>query len=69
MVDDDREIDDLIAEAIYDAACDGEGRATAEHLRHHLAKRGLKIIRQNYVDRLRELVTQALAAVNGDRAE
>lgn len=36
--------DDDIAEAIYDAVCDGEGRATPYYLRHHLAKRGLVIV-------------------------
>lgn len=35
---------DAINEAIYDAVCDGEGRANAKDLLHHLNKRGLFII-------------------------
>lgn len=38
------EYDDDINEAIYDATCDCEGRASARYLRFHLAKRGLKIV-------------------------
>lgn len=36
---------DAIDEAIYDAVCDGEGRASAEGLLHHLMKRGLTIVK------------------------
>ena len=35
---------DAINEAIYDAVCDGEGRANARDLLHHLKKRGLTIV-------------------------
>lgn len=38
------DLHDAIDEALYDAVCDGEGRATAKHLEHHFAKRGLAIV-------------------------
>lgn len=41
---------DTINEAFCDAICDGEGRGDAEHLVHHLAKRGLHIVTGLAVD-------------------
>jgi hypothetical protein len=37
-------MDDDINEALSDAVCDGEGRVTALNVRHHLEKRGLRIV-------------------------
>ena len=36
---------DDLNEALSDAVCDGEGRATLDHVKHHLSKRGYKIIK------------------------
>ena len=35
---------DAIDEALYDAACDGDGRPRPDALAHHLAKHGLVIV-------------------------
>jgi hypothetical protein len=35
---------DAINEAFHDAICDGDGRGDADHLVHHLGKRGLVIV-------------------------
>lgn len=43
-VPDKTDLDDDIREALDDAVSDGEGRLSAYYVRHHLAKRGLKII-------------------------
>lgn len=43
---------DAINEAFYDAICDGEGRGDADHLVHHLAKRGLVIVERAAIDGL-----------------
>ncbi len=63
----DEDTRDAINEAIDDAVSDGEGRATAEHLAHHLQKRGLCIVPvgQSTQDIIRRL--DAVTARNGNR--
>jgi hypothetical protein len=42
--------DDDITEALSDAVDDGEGYIRAEHVRHHLARHGLRIVAtENYL--------------------
>lgn len=43
---------DDIDEALYDAVCDGEGRANAKYLCRHLATRGLVIVSAQKYDAL-----------------
>ncbi len=40
------EDNDDIDEAMSDAICDGDGRLYARHVRHHLAKHGLELVRK-----------------------
>lgn len=40
----DVDVDD-VDEALYDATCDGDGRPRRDALLHHLAKRGLRIVK------------------------
>lgn len=47
------DLDDEISEALYDAVCDGEGRATPYYLRHHLAERGLVIVEASRLGRMK----------------
>ena len=43
---------DDIAEALYDASCDGDGRPRPDALAHHLAKRGLVIVEAQRLERI-----------------
>jgi hypothetical protein len=61
---------DAINEAFHDAICDGDGRGDAEHLVHHLAKRGLVIgdsapTHAQWI-RLSDLVKHAIEAARND---
>ena len=43
---------EAIAEALYDAICDGDGRPRPDALAHHLAKHGLVIVEAQRLERI-----------------
>ena len=57
---------DDIAEALYDASCDGDGRPRPDALARHLAKRGLVIVEAARHDKLTatlQIVGSALESI------